>query len=272
MHSPSKGVRDVITERMCLDVVKTLHGSTSFLTKTLNVDDAARPTTTKSSIEHALPTGHVYRRLLAQYSLTDIETTVRWLEVGEYIGYTGVGLESRMAMQLTAKGIALAAAGQLEAAERDLVYQENPYAAFVARQFRTDDAPLFEYLRDFVLAPLGIQALDGRVYGIEAFRGEILRKIRAARFFICLLTHRDELREGGFASSVWLYQETGAAVALGKKPLILVEEGLHDHFAGELQRNYEYLSFKRSAFAETLLMAGQRLRHDLEGNHIPILS
>jgi hypothetical protein len=125
-------------------------------------------------------------------------------------------------------------------------------------------------LRDTILGPIGIEALDGQVDGIEAFRGEILRKIRVARFFICLLTHRSPLAGGGFASSVWLYQETGAAVALGKRPLILVEDGMDEHYAGELQKNYEYITFDRANFVEAVDQVARRLISDLEANHIPL--
>jgi hypothetical protein len=223
-----------------------------------------------SSIEHALPTGHLYRELLPHYSLADLETAVRWLEIGDYLSYTGWGFSPKMAMQLTVKGIGLAETGALEGDERQLVYQEDPYAAFVARQFRDEDLPLFQYIKDSVLAPFGIEALDGRVDGIEAFRGDILRKIRSARFFICLLTRREQLQNGSFASSVWLYQETGAAVAFGKKPLILVEEGMGEHFAGELQKNYEYILFSRSQYESPFQQVGRRVQSDLDANNIPL--
>ena len=151
-----------------------------------------------------------------------------------------------------------------------MLYQEDPHAAFLARQFAAEDDELFAFLADHVLVAIGIKTFDGRVDGIEACRGEILRKIRLARFFVCILTRRAELRDGTFASSVWLYQETGAAVALGKKPLILVEAGLGEHYAGELQKNYEYIPFTRLDYAEAFRGVGKRIVHDLEANHIPL--
>ena len=263
----------MITEQICLDVVRSLYGRASTMTRELNLDDTpgAQPSRSQSTIEHSLPPGHVYRELLRRYSLSDVDAAIRWLEIGDYIGYSGWGIAlPRQLMQLTEKGVRLAKTGCLDDDERRLVYQENPYAVFVARQFREDDNPLFTYLRDTVLAPMGFQLLDGRVDGVEAFRGEVLRKIRLARFFVCLLTHRKELKDGGFASSVWLYQETGAAVALGKRPLILVEEGMDDHFAGELQKNYEYIPFSRAAYQDALQETGRRLQNDLLANNIPL--
>ena len=171
-------------------------------------------------------------------------------------------------MFLTLQGIALAKDGRLSDAERGLVYQDDPYAAFIARQFQEDDVDLYEYLRDSILAPIGVDVLDGQVDGLDSFRGEIIRKIRRARFFICLLTHRHALADGSYASSVWLYQETGAAVALGKKPLILVERGMHEHYAGELQKTYEYLSFDRSDYKDRFSEVARRLQADRRANHI----
>jgi hypothetical protein len=58
-------------------------------------------------------------------------------------------------------------------------------------------------------------------------------------------------------------------VALGKKPLLLVEDGLDDHYAGELQKNYEYIPFLRAGFEDAFRAVGRRILNDLEANHIP---
>jgi hypothetical protein len=266
-------VGQLITEQICVIVVKALYRRSSTMMLDSSLDDRGGDEPGKSSAsssEHALPTGHLYRELLPHYSLADLEAAVRWLEIGDYVGYSGWGLSPKMAMHLTAKGIGLAETGALDADERRLVYQEDPYAAFVARQFRNEDFLLFQYIKDSVFAPIGIQALDGQVDGIEAFRGDILRKIRSARFFVCVLTRREQLQNGSFSSSVWLYQETGAAVALGKKPLILVEEGIGDHFAGELQKNYEYIPFSRTQYELPFQQVGRRVQSDLDANNIPL--
>jgi hypothetical protein len=265
--------RIVITEKICLDVVLLLYGQQSTMTLTLDLDDSpgAQPKTSTTTVTHSLPPSEVIRSLLARYSLADVDSAIRWLELGAYVDYAGYGaMAPRRLMNLTARGVTLAETRHLEEEELRLVYQENPYAAFVAYQFRDADKPLFDHLRDSILAPIGLTALDGRVEGIEAFRGDIIKTIRAARYFICLLTHREQLRDGTFASSVWLYQETGAAVALGKKPLILVERGLHDHYAGELQKNYEYDLFDRANYQAAFKRVGARLLADLSANAIPV--
>ena len=249
----------MVTEQIVIDVVRII------APRTCTMESGE----TKSPVEHALGTSAVYRALMSTYSLADIETGVRWLELGGYVGYSGYGLAPQMVMILTEKGVALAERGSLEDAERQFVYQDDPYAAFVARQFRDEDLELFNQLRS-VLQLVGVKAVDGRADGIDAFRGDILRKIRSARFFVCLLTHRTLLKNGRYASGVWLYQETGAAVALGKKPLVLVEDGMDDHFAGEMQKNYEYVPFSRSSQPEAFEEIARRIQADLCFNHIPL--
>jgi hypothetical protein len=260
----------MVTEKMIVTAVRLLHGRRWTMSRTLNT--GAEPVTTESVEEHAMPPGMLLRSLLSQYSLPDADGIIRWLEIGDYVTYTGWGLIApKQLIALTKKGVNLAQTGELEPSERQLVYREDPYSVFLARQFRDEDVALFKYLRDAVLAPLGLTAIDGSVDGIEAFRGEILRKIALARFFVCILTRRAELRAGGFASSVWLYQEMGAAVALGKKPLVLVESGLDEHYAGELQKNYEYVPFERTIFQDAMKDVGRRIVNDLTANHIPLL-
>jgi hypothetical protein len=249
---------------MCVDAVAILYrrGATS--------DNGV-----KATDEHGAASNTVYTRLLEKYQLADIDEVLEWLVRAGFIGYFGFGPAPRMGMKLTAKGVRLAETGQLDEADRKLVYRENPYAAFVARQFRGEDNDLFAALKRIALTPIGIEAIDGRVDGVEAFRGEILRKIRFARFFICLLTRRDLLagrwlKSREYASSVWLYQETGAAVALGKKPIVLVETGISKHFAGELQDNYESVTFSRTNYDDAFHEVGRRLSSDLTANHIPL--
>ena len=152
----------MITEKKIVDVVRLLYGNQWTMSRTLNVDD--KPTTQESKVDHAMPPGKLVQALLSQYSLADAESIVRWLEVGEYVGYTGWGMIApKQLIYLNDKGVRLAENGQLEAAERHLDYRDDPYSVFVARQFRSEDIDLFKYLRDSVLSPLHMKAVDGTV-------------------------------------------------------------------------------------------------------------
>ena len=84
-----------------------------------------------------------------------------------------------------------------------------------------------------------------------------------------MLTRRARLDVGTFASSVWLYQEIGAAVAFDRKPLILVEDGMDEHYAGEQQKGYEYIPFDRVHFEAAFEPVAFRLDADLDRHHIP---
>lgn len=248
----------MITETTCADVVACLYEGAT------NLDNRRIP--------HSLPNTDLYRRLLGLYSLPILDDTLRWLELGNFVGREGFGLPVQglpFAYTLTEKGMAYAKSRVLPPADRALLYVDDPYEVFIARQFSTEDAPLFATLSS-ALQDVGLSVSDGKVDGLDAFRGEIIRKIRRARLFVCLLTHREALQNGEFASSVWLYQETGAAIALGKKPLLLVENGMHAHYAGELQKTYEYVPFERNGFSLVLPEVVRRLQGDLNVNNIPL--
>jgi len=45
---------------------------------------------------------------------------------------------------------------------------------------------------------------------------------------------------------------------------------MHEHYAGEMQKNYEYITFSRSNFASVLPEVVRRLQGDLTANHIPL--
>src|SRR5258708_1690528 len=104
----------MITEQMCVDIVRVI------APQVLTTESGG----TTSRQEHALVTSAVYRALLPAYSLSAIETTVRWLELGGYLGYSGFAFAPKMAIILTEKGITLAERGSLNANERRLVYQD----------------------------------------------------------------------------------------------------------------------------------------------------
>jgi len=196
---------------------------------------------------------------------------MRWLDLGDYFGTQGFGILGPKLRFLTDKGRDVAISGNFPEDEKKLLYAgEDPYAVFIAQQFNKDDQDLVTYIRERVLEPRGFKATDGRVEGLEEFRNAILEKIQRSRFFVCLLTKRNSLASGNSVSSVWLYQETGIAVAFGKKPLILVEEGIENDYIGELQKVYEYIMFTRSNHSRVFNDIERRLIADLKENNIPL--
>jgi len=255
----------MVSESICLEILQFVRGRNLTLTTTY---DGGEPQ--KSTDQDAATDSDIYRHLLSRYDLTDIDAAMRWLEFGNYIGQSSATIRGPFWRVLTDKGRATADRGGVPEDEKILLYQEqDPYAVFVAHQFNRDDSDLITYIRDKVLVPNGFKLLDGRADGLEEFRAAILAKIRQSRFFLCLLTKRAQLASGSFASSVWLYQETGVAVAYGKKPLLLVEEGMDSEYVGELQRIYEDITFTRSNHPEKFDAISRRFLVDLEANKIP---
>jgi len=255
----------MVSEQICLDIIRSLYGRTSVMTRTWN--DSGKPVTERSEEKNALTDADLVRPLLGKYELAEIDAALRWLKLGAYISRTQWGLRGPWVHVLTEKGVEVATAGRFPDDERRLFYLEDPHQVFLAHQFRPEDADLEHSIRG-ALELSGYSVVDGKVEGLEQFRHTILAKIKKSRFFLCLLTHRSKLEKGGYVSSVWLYQEVGAAIAMGKSPLLLVEGGMDSHYAGELQKTYEYIPFTRERFSEALPEVCRRFDVDLERHAI----
>jgi hypothetical protein len=75
----------------------------------------------------------------------------------------------------------------------------------------------------------------------------ILQRIDSCQFFLCLMTRVDEKKDGSFTVSPWLLEEKGAAIALNKKIILMVEEGVVD--IGGLEGDWQRIYFKPKTFA-----------------------
>ncbi len=226
----------------------------------------------RESLEkHAAQESTIYREMMKYYSLAKIKSSLFWLnQLGFFnISYPSGFLSKQWFYRLSQKGVLVAEMGEFSKEEKICFYQaEDPYQVFVAHQFNAHDQNYVNFLSAEVLSP-NFRMVDGKVEGLDDFRSEIMGKIRRSRFFVCFVTGRSGLVHGGSVSSVWMYQETGAAVALGKKPLLLVEEGVHKDYIGELQSVYEYVEFNEANYQEKLLRVRSKLMADLKNAHIP---
>ncbi|MDX1962287.1 MAG: hypothetical protein SFX18_03995 [Pirellulales bacterium] len=259
----------MVSESICLNILQFARGRTLTLTTTMHVSDP--PSEQNSRHKDAFTDADLYRYLLTRYPMAEIDAAICWLQYSHYIGESSATIRGPFWKQLTQKGRDAADAGGLPDDDRSLLYQEQqPHQVFVAHQFNADDTALVSYIRDRVLTPAGFELVDGRAEGLEDFRTSILTKIKRARFFICLVTKRIELSSGTFASSVWLYQETGVAVAFGKQPLLLVEDSIDTQYVGELQSIYEYIVFNRSNHPQVFDKILPRLIADLKAYSIPL--
>jgi hypothetical protein len=254
----------MVSEAACLEIIRTMYGRTAAMTRHFFPDDPGGGSKETSTEQHAMSEADLYRHLLPRYDIQVLDQAIRWLQVSGYLSKTQWGLGGPWVHVLTEKAQEVAAADRFSPEDRALLYQEDPHGVFIAQQFNVDDQDLVRYLREDVLEPAGFHCYEGKAEALEPFRTAILSKIRRARFFICVLTKRTAVQTGGYVSSVWLYQETGAAMAYGKSPLLLVEEGIDPQYVGELQKVYEYITFTRSNHARTFRVVLPRLLADLD--------
>ncbi len=86
----------------------------------------------------------------------------------------------------------------------------------------------------------------------------ILERIRSCEFFMCVMTRGDEKKDLTFSTSSWLLEEKGAAIAMGKKIVLMVEEGISDigGLQGDWQRNY----FNSKSFTSAAIQAVDQLK------------
>jgi hypothetical protein len=85
----------------------------------------------------------------------------------------------------------------------------------------------------------------------------ILDRIKVCDLFLCLMT-RDEVKaDGTYTTSPWLLQEIGAAVALDKPLVLMVQDGVSG--IGGLQADWQRIHFTDKTFLRAALDALQQL-------------
>jgi len=214
----------------------------------------------------------LFRAFCGAHSFAVVRQTIDCLEACGFLFRQNVygfqGHVKSYALRLTDDGKYVASGGGFFLdTQRNLLFGGlDARSIFVARQFNDGDNDLFDYLRDRVLVPCGFSVVDGVARDLGEFRQAIVDKIRRSQFFICLLTKRVTLPNDKYVSSVWLYQETGAAYALGKKPLLLVEDGMDSDYIGKLQDTFEYVMFTRNNHPTVFESVIPKLRNELEAN------
>ncbi len=86
----------------------------------------------------------------------------------------------------------------------------------------------------------------------------VLDRIRSCQFFLCLMTRADEKADGTFTTSPWLLEEKGAALAFGKKIVLMVEDGVTD--VGGLQGDWQRIHFSPKGFTTAAIKAVEQLK------------
>jgi hypothetical protein len=86
----------------------------------------------------------------------------------------------------------------------------------------------------------------------------VLERIRKSEFFLCLMTHDEEKKDGTYTASAWVLEEKGAAIALGKRPVLMVQEGISQH--GGLHGDWQVIRFTLQNFLKAALKAVGQLK------------
>ncbi|PZG13155.1 hypothetical protein C1I95_24280 [Micromonospora craterilacus] len=134
-------------------------------------------------------------------------------------------------------------------------------AGTVFLSHRADEADGYVRGLTELLEDKGFTVLTGR--GADGYVGTaVLNRIRDCEFFVSLMTRDRPLAGDGerYATSAWLVEEKGAALAFRKYMVLLVEEGVDD--IGRLQGDWQRHRFTPTTFTTAARAAVAQLgRH-----------
>ncbi|MBX7266134.1 hypothetical protein KIF24_08940 [Micromonospora sp. Llam7] len=131
-------------------------------------------------------------------------------------------------------------------------------SVFLSYRFEEEDG----YVRGLtgLLEDQGFTVVTGR--GADGYVGAaVLNRIRGCEFFVSLMTRARPFAGAGqkYATSAWLIEEKGAALAYRKYLVLLVEEGVDD--IGGLQGDWQRHVFTPTTFTTAARAAVAQLRH-----------
>lgn len=86
----------------------------------------------------------------------------------------------------------------------------------------------------------------------------VLQRIAEADYFVSLMTCDQEKAGGNFTTSSWILEEKGAALALQKRIVLLVEHGVDD--VGGLQGDWQVIRFSPKGFIQAAMQAIHQLK------------
>jgi len=142
---------------------------------------------------------------------------------------------------------------QLQKQRRDQ-RPDGPLSVFVSYRFAEED-----YIGglNLLLEQHGFVVVTGKSANTFVSRA-VLDRIKACDLFLCLMTRDKEKTDGTFATSPWLLEEKGAALAFGKPIVMMVEEGVTDF--GGLQGDWQRIHFGPKGFLSAAIQAVQQLK------------
>jgi hypothetical protein len=88
----------------------------------------------------------------------------------------------------------------------------------------------------------------------------ILERIASCEYFVSLMTRHEQKLDGTFTTSPWLIEEKGAALALNKPIVLLVESGVGVNEIGGLQGDWQRIEFGERGYIMAALQAVEQLK------------
>jgi len=86
----------------------------------------------------------------------------------------------------------------------------------------------------------------------------VLSRIKACHLFLCVMTRADQKTDGTYTTSPWLLEEKGAALAMDKNIVLMVEDGVTDF--GGLQGDWQRIHFTAKSFTTAAIKAVDQLK------------
>jgi len=143
---------------------------------------------------------------------------------------------------------------QLHGGRRSNRSTANVPTVFVSYRFAEED---YIHGLKMLLEQNGFEVVTGKSTNTFVSKA-VLDRIKASDSFLCLMTKDKEKADGTFTTSSWLLEEKGAALAFGKRIVLMVEEGVTDF--GGLQGDWQRIHFGPKGFLSAALEAVTQLK------------
>jgi len=128
----------------------------------------------------------------------------------------------------------------------------EPNSIFVS--FRFEEVEYFDGIKK-LLSERGLTVITGERSN-SSIGVAIIERIRKSQCFLSLMTRHSRKDDGRYTTSPWLLEEKGAAIALGKPIILMVEEEVDD--VGGLQGDWQRIHFKPKGFINAALQAAEQ--------------
>lgn len=152
--------------------------------------------------------------------------------------------------------IKTAYAGVEELSQRAGIVAEPQRTKSVFLSYRLADQTMVDGFVE-LLEQNGFTVYTGASLSTYVHQG-ILERIRKCEFFLCLMTRDEEKKDGTYTASAWVLEEKGAALALGKRPVLMVQKGVSQ--PGGLHGDWQLIEFTLEDFLKAALKAVGQLK------------